>query len=98
MNLGKYLPRWLTAVAAAFVLAGPAAAAASEVLVSTDWLEKNLQNPKVRVIEVSVNPGLFERGHISGAVNFSWHTDLSTPWSATWWARTPSSRCCARRA
>lgn len=46
-------------------------------LVSTDWLEKNLKNPKLRVIEVSVNPGLYERGHIPGAVNFSWHNDLN---------------------
>ena len=49
---------------------------ASDVLVSTDWLEQNLNNPKVRVIEVSVNPGLFERGHIPGAANLVWHTDL----------------------
>ena len=33
----------------------------------------------MRVVEVSVNPGQFERGHISGAVNFSWHTDLVDP-------------------
>lgn len=65
-----------TTVAAAALLASGLAAAASDFLVSTDWLEKNLENPKVRVIEVSVNPGLFERGHIPGAVNFAWHTDL----------------------
>ena len=33
-------------------------------------------DPKVRVVEVSVNPGLYERGHIPGAANVSWHTDL----------------------
>ena len=27
--------------------------------VGTDWLEQNLKNPKVRVVEVSVNPGLY---------------------------------------
>lgn len=37
----------------------------------------NLQRPDVRVIEVSVNPGLYERAHIPGAVNFSWHNDLN---------------------
>jgi len=46
-------------------------------LVSTEWLSQNLDNPKVRVIEVSVNPGVYERAHIPGAVNFSWHTDLN---------------------
>ncbi len=48
----------------------------SEALVSADWLEQNLENPQVRVIEVSVIPGVFERGHIPGAVNFVWHTDF----------------------
>jgi 3-mercaptopyruvate sulfurtransferase SseA len=52
---------------------------ASNFLVDTEWLQKNLNNPNVRVVEVSVNPGQFERGHIPGAVNFSWHTDLVDP-------------------
>ena len=47
-----------------------------EVLVTADWLEANLEDPNVRVIEVSVIPGVFERGHIPGAVNFVWHTDF----------------------
>jgi len=49
----------------------------SGALVSTEWLAANLQRPDVRVIEVSVNPGLYERAHIPGAVNFSWHNDLN---------------------
>jgi len=51
----------------------------SEYLVSTDWLEQNLNNPKVRIVEVSVVPGVYERGHIPGAVNFRWHSDLVDP-------------------
>lgn len=47
-----------------------------DVVVSTDWLAENLENPNVRVLEVSVVPGVFERGHIPGAVNFVWHTDF----------------------
>ncbi|WP_194722106.1 sulfurtransferase [Noviherbaspirillum malthae] len=58
------------------LLLGVAHAAPSEFLVSTDWLEKNINDPKLRLIEVSVNPGQFERGHIPGAVNFEWHTHL----------------------
>ncbi|MDA7415901.1 sulfurtransferase [Xenophilus arseniciresistens] len=46
-------------------------------LVTTDWLAQNLDNRQVRVIEVSVNPGLYERAHVPGAVNFSWHTELN---------------------
>lgn len=49
----------------------------SEVLVSADWLEANLADPNVRIIEVSVIPDVFESGHIPGAVNFVWHTDLA---------------------
>jgi thiosulfate/3-mercaptopyruvate sulfurtransferase len=45
-------------------------------LVSTEWLEKNIDSPKLRIVEVSVDPGVFERGHIPGAHNVAWHTDL----------------------
>ncbi|MDQ8036139.1 MAG: sulfurtransferase, partial [Pedobacter sp.] len=78
LSLAVWLP---TSAQANSPAAAPAAqtAAASPFLVSTDWLEKNLNNPKVRIVEVSVNPGLYERGHIPGAVNFSWHTDLVDP-------------------
>ncbi len=65
------------AIALALAVIGTAAQAAStDALVSTDWLEANLERDDVRVIEVSVNPGVYERGHIPGAVNFRWHTDL----------------------
>lgn len=69
-----------TLLAAALLLAGHGAnAATGDVLVTTDWLERNLGDPKVRIIEVSVNPGQFERGHVPGAINFAWHTDLVDP-------------------
>ncbi|MDQ8032611.1 MAG: sulfurtransferase [Bordetella sp.] len=74
MFLRRRLARIGLALAA--LLSAPALAQHADFLVSTDWLEKNLDNPKLKVIEVSVNPGLFERGHIRGASNFSWHTDL----------------------
>ncbi|MFF8801927.1 MULTISPECIES: sulfurtransferase [unclassified Methylobacterium] len=45
-------------------------------LVSTEWLEKNLDAKNLRIVEVSVEPGVFERGHIPGAQNVAWHTDL----------------------
>ncbi|CAN7171617.1 sulfurtransferase [Pseudomonas sp. LjRoot71] len=66
-------------LAAATLLQAAQALATSDVLVSTEWLEKNLNNPKVRIIEVSVAPGVYERGHIPGAVNFAWHRDLVDP-------------------
>jgi thiosulfate/3-mercaptopyruvate sulfurtransferase len=45
-------------------------------VVQPDWLEKNLDDPKVVVIEVSTEPGIYERGHIRNAVKITWHTDL----------------------
>lgn len=68
-----------TLAAGALALIATAAAAQEGPLVTTEWLEANLQNPAVRLIEVSVNPGVFERGHIPGATNFVWHTDLVDP-------------------
>jgi len=55
----------------------PSSAIPSGPLVSTEWLASNLENPNIRIVEGSVNPGVYERGHIPGAVNFSWHTDLN---------------------
>ena len=63
----------------ALLFTAPVVAAPSDFLVTTDWLEKNLNNPKLRLIEVSVDTGVYERGHIQGAVNFKWHTDLMDP-------------------
>ena len=63
----------------ALLFTAPVVAAPSDFLVTTDWLEKNLNNPKLRLIEVSVDTGVYERGHIQGAVNFKWHTDLADP-------------------
>jgi thiosulfate/3-mercaptopyruvate sulfurtransferase len=42
-------------------------------------LEKNLNNTKLHIIEVSTDTGVYERGHIQGAVNIKWHTDLVDP-------------------
>ncbi|AQT59648.1 sulfurtransferase [Cellvibrio sp. PSBB023] len=53
--------------------------AASEFLVSTEWLEKNINEKNIRILEVSVDTGQFERGHIPNASNINWHTDLVDP-------------------
>jgi thiosulfate/3-mercaptopyruvate sulfurtransferase len=66
-----------TLFALVVAIAAPAQAQAkSEPLVTGEWLEKNLSDPKLRIVEVSVEPGLFERGHIPGAQNVVWTTDL----------------------
>src|SRR5436309_7371223 len=50
-----------------------------DVLVSTDWLERQLDDPDVRVIEVDEDTTAYEKGHIRGAVGWNWTTDLHTP-------------------
>lgn len=70
-----------TAIATATLLslAGATGASASDALVSAHWVQDNLKNPNVKIFEVSVDPGVFERGHIPGAQNLNWHTDLVDP-------------------
>ncbi len=53
-----------------------AAYAHPEMLVSTEWLAENLDNPSVRVVESDEDIMLYEIGHIPGAVKLDWHTDL----------------------
>ncbi len=47
-----------------------------EVLVDTQWVADHLKDPKVRVIEVSVDQSAFDQGHIPGAVALNWFHDL----------------------
>ena len=48
----------------------------ARAVAQVDWLEQNLDNPKVRIIEVSTEPGLYEKGHIKNALKLNWYTDL----------------------
>lgn len=45
-------------------------------LVTADWVKDNLDNPKVRIFEVSVDADVYAKSHIPGAVNLNWHVDL----------------------
>ena len=47
-----------------------------EVLVETDWVAQNLNNPNVRLIEADEDVLLYETGHIPGAVKLDWHVDV----------------------
>src|SRR5690606_268546 len=46
------------------------------VLVSTDWVAQNAGQPGVRVIEVNEDPLLYKQGHVPGAVEIDWLTEL----------------------
>jgi thiosulfate/3-mercaptopyruvate sulfurtransferase len=50
---------------------------ATDVLVETDWLEKRLEDPQVRVVEVDEDPTAYLEGHIPGALAWSWEKDLN---------------------
>jgi len=50
-----------------------------DALVSTEWLEGQLDDPDVRVIEVDEDTTAYEKGHIRGAVGWNWTSDLHTP-------------------
>lgn len=47
-----------------------------EVLVSTDWVSQHAGDANVRVVEVDVNTGSYEEGHVPGAVGWSWDSQL----------------------
>jgi len=47
-----------------------------EVLVTTDWVLDNLQQPRIRIIEIDEDPQIYEAGHIPSALGFNWQTDL----------------------
>lgn len=46
-----------------------------EVLVSTAWAVENLENPRVRFVEVDVDTTAYDSGHLPGAVGWNWTTD-----------------------
>jgi thiosulfate/3-mercaptopyruvate sulfurtransferase len=45
-------------------------------LVSTDWLAEHANDKAVRVVEVDVDPTIYDKGHIQGAVGWNWKKDL----------------------
>ena len=48
-----------------------------DVLVSTDWVEQHLHDPKVRLIESNEDTLLYASGHVPGAVHVDWTRDLN---------------------
>ena len=72
----KPISRTLAVLATTLTIGVVPALAQDGPLVTVDWLQQNLNDPNVRIFEVSVDTGVYERGHIPGAVNLAWHTDL----------------------
>ena len=53
--------------------------AREDVLVTADWAEENLDNPKVVFVEVDEDASAYDYGHIKGAVKIDWKDDLQDP-------------------
>ncbi|TQR84755.1 sulfurtransferase [Mycobacterium hodleri] len=53
--------------------------ARSDVLVSTEWAENNLDAPNTVFVEVDEDTSAYEDGHIAGAVRLDWKTELQDP-------------------
>jgi thiosulfate/3-mercaptopyruvate sulfurtransferase len=47
-----------------------------EVLVDLAWAKANIDNPKIKFVEVDVDTASYESGHIPGAIAFNWRTQL----------------------
>jgi thiosulfate/3-mercaptopyruvate sulfurtransferase len=45
-------------------------------LVSAQWVEDHLDDPKVVLIEVDEDTAAYDKGHIAGAIKLDWTTDL----------------------
>jgi thiosulfate/3-mercaptopyruvate sulfurtransferase len=48
-----------------------------EVLVSTGWVDSQLDNPEVKIVEVDVDTNAYESAHIPGAAGWNWQTQLA---------------------
>ena len=53
--------------------------ARSDVLVTADWAESNLDAPNTVFVEVDEDTSAFDGGHIAGAVKLDWRKDLQDP-------------------
>ena len=71
--------RWPERRAYTSRMSTPAAAAYAkpDVLVSTEWLAGQLDNPSIRVIESNEDTLLYASGHIPGAAHVDWTADLN---------------------
>ena len=47
-----------------------------EVLVTTDWVDQHARDDGVRVVEVDVDTGSYDEGHVPGAIGWAWDSQL----------------------
>lgn len=57
----------------------PAGIATVSPLVSAEWAAKHLDDASVRFIDVEYDRSAYERGHLPGAIRWTWQDDLVDP-------------------
>ncbi len=50
-----------------------------QVLVDADWVESNLADPTIVLVEVDEDTAAYDKNHIKGAVRLDWKKDLQDP-------------------
>jgi thiosulfate/3-mercaptopyruvate sulfurtransferase len=68
-----------------------------EVLVSTEWVAAHLADPGVRIVESDEDRALYVQGHIPGAVEIDWQTDLQDSVQRDYIDREAFERLCAEK-
>ena len=51
----------------------------SDVLVDADWVEANLDDPNIAIVEVDEDTSAYEKNHIKNAIRIDWTKDLQDP-------------------
>jgi thiosulfate/3-mercaptopyruvate sulfurtransferase len=49
------------------------------VLVSTEYVQQNINNPNIRILEVDYDPSNYFQGHIPNALLVDWRKDMNDP-------------------
>ena len=57
---------------------------ADDVLVSTDWVAQNLDNPKVKLVEVDVDTTQYDEGHAPGGAKPAFDLVQGHQWANRW--------------
>jgi len=47
-----------------------------DVLVTTEWLESNIDGDDIAIVEVDEDTNAYAKGHIPGAISINWETEL----------------------
>lgn len=67
-----------------------------DILVSTDWVAEHLNDPSIRLVESNEDMLLYPSGHISGAVQVDWTSDLNDQVVRDYLGRPEFEKLCSR--